>query len=143
MKIIRNLTARRCSVPQSFGITIPPNVISGEFMRRGEADWAVLCSRNGFSSILIFRAGSVKSVSEIAKVADITFLQTIDGNGDIGFSRAICVVGRNYIRQHYRWYGGPKPPRINHQGINDVFVGKASTVLYYHSRKWLKLQGAD
>jgi hypothetical protein len=30
-----------------------------------------------------------------------------------------------------------------HAGINDVFVGKASVVWYWHQGKWLELTGAN
>ena len=30
------------------------NVVRGEFAKRGQSDWAVLCSVNGVSSILVF-----------------------------------------------------------------------------------------
>jgi hypothetical protein len=45
--------------------------------------------------------------------------------------------------RHYRAYGGPKPPNIDHQGIDDAFIEKASTTHYFHQGKWLKLTGAD
>ena len=141
--IIRHLRARGCAIPQSFGRSEPHNVISGEFASRGQMDWAVLCSRNGASSILVFWGGSTRRVAEIAASPDSAFLQTIDENGNIGYSRAISAVGRDYIRAHYREYGGRRPPRLEHQGINDAFVEKASVVHYYHRGRWLELQGAD
>ena len=58
-------------------------------------------------------------------------------------SREIEAVDRNYITVHYRAYGGPKPPPIDHKGINDVFVGKASVVYYLYKGEWLQLTGAD
>ena len=39
--------------------------------------------------------------------------------------------------------GGPKPPPIDHQGINDAFLEKASSVHYFHEGKWLRLTDAD
>ncbi len=33
--------------------------------------------------------------------------------------------------------------RVNHDGIGDVFVGKASTTLYCMEGKWVELDGAD
>ena len=141
--IVRALQTRRCTIPQAFSNSTPHNVISGEFMRRGQTDWAILCSKNRVSSILVFWGGSTKSVAEVAKAADRSFLQGIDDKGNIGFSRAIDVVDRYYILRQYKEYGGPKPPRSNHQGINDAFVEKASTVRYFHRGKWLELQGAD
>jgi len=141
--IVLYLEGRGCTVPQTYLNREPHNVIRGEFARRGQTDWAVLCSRFGESSILIFWRGSTKSVSDIAKAADRNYLQTISEGGRAGFSRAIESVGRDYILSHYKAYGGRKPPRITHQGINDAYVEKASLVLYYHRGRWLELQGAD
>jgi len=141
--IIRNLQTRGCRIPQEFGNTEPHNVVSGEFMTSGQTDWAVLCSRQGKSSILVFWGGSVHNVSAIAESADSAFLQTINASGSIGFSRAIGAVGKEYIFKHYHDYGGPKPPSINHQGIDDGFVEKGSVVHYFYRGKWLELQGAD
>lgn len=140
--VARSLARRGCTVPQAFHRPSPHNVIRGQFARRGQTDWAVLCSRGRVSSILIFWGGSAKSVSQIAKAADKSFLQGIGGD-KIGFSRAIGIADRKYILSHYRDYGGPKPPAITHHGINDAFVEKASSVLYFHRGRWLELQGAD
>lgn len=141
--IVSFLEKRGCTVPQTFGNSTPHNVIRGQFARSGQFDWAVLCSRNRVSSILVFGNGSTKSVAEIAASDDKSFLQNVDGAGNIGFSRAIDVVDENYILEHYREYGGRKPLRIKYQGINDAFVEKASTVHYFYRKGWLVLQGAD
>lgn len=141
--IVSSLQKRNCTVPQTFGNPAPHNVIRGQFARRGQFDWAILCSRNRVSSILIFWNGSTRSVAEIARAADKDYLQTIDENANIGFSRAIDVVGRSHIFAHYEEYGGRRPPPIKHQGINDAFVEKASSVHYFYRKRWLRLQGAD
>lgn len=140
--IVLNLEARGCAVPQVSGDASPHNVIRGEFAKRGQFDWAVLCSRHRVSSILIFWNGSTKSVAEIARVADKAFLQVIDGDGKIGFSRAIGSVGKDFILKHYKEYGGRKPPPLSHQGIEDA-VETASMVHYFYRRRWWQLQGAD
>ena len=142
-RIMHHLQARGCTVPQSYGSSVPHNVISGEFARKGQKDWAVLCSKNKVSSILVFWGGSTKSVAQIAGAEDRGFLQGIDGAGKIGFSRVIGVVDRKHILRNYKEYGGPKPPPIDHQGIDDAFMEKASTARYYYRGKWLELQGAD
>jgi hypothetical protein len=141
--IVRYLQGRGCTIPQTYLSSEPHNVISGEFARRGQTDWAVLCSRSGESSILVFLRGSTKYVSEIAKAPDRGYLQTVSEGGKIAFSRAIEPVGRDYILSHYKGYGGRRQPRITHQGIDDAYVEKASVVLYYHRGKWLELRGAD
>jgi hypothetical protein len=140
---VQFLQARGCTIPQTYLSREPHNVISGEFTRQGQIDWAVLCSRGGESSILVFWRGSTKFVSEIAKAPDRGFLQTVSEGGKIAFSRAIESVGGEYILSHYKEYGGRKPPPINHQGIDDAYVEKASVVRYYHRGKWLELKGAD
>src|SRR5215475_1607000 len=141
--LVRTLEARKCSIPQIPDEKTPHNVIHGSFTAAKRTEWAVLCSRGGTSSILVFRADSAKLVAEIAAAKDEVFLQDVDGRGTLGYSRAISAVGKDYILEHYKAYGGPKPPPIAHQGIDDAFVDKASTVRYFYRGKWLELQGAD
>jgi hypothetical protein len=141
--IVQYLHGRGCTIPQTYLSSEPHNVISGEFARRGQTDWAVLCSRSGESSILVFWRGSTKSVAELAKAPDRGFLQTTTEGGKIGFSRMIEAVGKDYIVSHSEAYGRSKPPPVAHQGIDDAYVEKASVVRYYYRGKWLKLKGAD
>jgi hypothetical protein len=140
--IRQELERRGCTIPQVWADKKPQNVIKGEFTRRGQTDWAVLCSVNQVSTILAFRNASERNPSELASETDIDKLQAVGGDAT-GYSRAISSVGQDYILSHCRSYGGPKPPTIDHQGINDAFVGKASVVYYFHSGKWVKLAGAD
>ncbi len=140
--IINDLEKRHCTIPQSYIQNSKHNVISGEFKRKGQKDWAILCSKNRASSILIYWNGSSSNVSSIASSKDEGHLQTI-GDDKIGFSRVIDVVGADYIIDHYKAYGGTRPPKITHNGINDAFAETASVVLYLHRGKWLELQGAD
>jgi len=140
--IRRELERRGCTIPQIWGDRKPHNVIKGEFTRKGQTDWAVLCSLNRVSSILIFQNASEQNPSELAREADIEKLQGVGGDV-IGYSRAISSVGRQFILDHYHAYGGPKPPKIDHQGIDDAFVGKASVVHYFDAGAWLQLTGTD
>ncbi len=140
--IARELRARGCAIPQASDLKQPHNVISGEFAKPGQKDWAVLCSVQGTSSILVFWNASPQAPASIAPAADRGFLQTT-GPATIGFSRAITAVDRQFILRHYQAYGGPKPPPIDHQGIDDAFVGKASVTWYFHAGQWRRLTGAD
>lgn len=142
MTIVRALEERACTIPQSFADPEPHNVVQGELRQQGQTDVAVLCSRDGDSSILVFWNSSASSVTELATRSDAVCLQGI-GGGDVGYSRQITLVGREFILDHHRAYGGPEPPSIDHQGINDAFVEKASIVHYYHEGMWLELTGAD
>jgi len=141
--VVPKLLSMRCTIPQAKEISTRHNVIKGHFKRPKQTDWAVLCSRHRVSAVVIFWGGSANSISQIARASDEGFLQTIDGDGTIGFSRRIATVNRGYILEHYRNYHGPKPPPIDHQGIDDAYLEKASTIHYHFRRKWRELRGAD
>jgi hypothetical protein len=138
-----DLTRRGCTIPQPFTAKAPENVISGAFTRRGQVDWAVLCSINGDSSVLVFRAGSTRNVMSMESAPDSRFLQVVDGNNGVGFSRAIRRANGRHILRHYRDHGGPKPPPLDHDGIEHYFIEKASSILYWYRGEWLTLQGSD
>jgi hypothetical protein len=140
--VAAELVRRGCLIPQTYGDRRPHNLISGRFMSSASTDWAVLCSRNRTSSLLVFQAGSPDTVIELAETPDANWLQGI-GAGAIGFSRAIGVASPAYILEHYQRYGGPTPPPLEHDGINDAFIEKASVVWYWYGGRWLELQGAD
>ena len=141
-EIVSDLEKRKCTIPQTYGIDERHNVIKGEFKKKGQKDFALLCSRNKASSILIYWSSTTEKVSEIRKKKNRPYFQTI-GGGKIDFSRTIEVADAKYIYGHYESYGGPKPPKITHHGINDIYSEKASTVLYFEGNKWSDLQGAD
>ena len=141
-KLVEELKAQKCTVPQTYGGGKPHNVISGSFAKENQKDWAVLCSRDGISVIIIFWGGAARCPSEIAGSLDKNWLQGI-GNNKIGFSRAIGPASKEAILKHHKEYGGPTPPPTPHQGIDDYFVGKASVVHYCSNGKWIALTGAD
>jgi hypothetical protein len=133
----------RCTIPQAKEIPARHNVIKGHFRRPKQTDWAVLCSRHRVSAVVIFWGGSANSVSQIARASDEGFLQTIDGDGTIvslaGSQRSIAPTSSNTIAI----ITDQSRPPIDHQGIDDAFLEKASTIHYHFRRKWRELQGAD
>jgi len=139
----QELDRRGCSIPQNFATKRPHNVVRGRFTSSSQLDIAVLCSRNRVSSILVFRGGSPAAVAELAREPDLTYLQVVEVGDVVGYSRALGVADAKYIREHHRQYGGPKPPRLDHDGINDIFIEKGSVVWYWSSGRWLQLTGAD
>jgi hypothetical protein len=141
-EIIQELERRGCTIPQVYSDRGHGNVVRGQFTVTGQTDTAVLCSRERVSSILVFRKGSAADIAELAPAPDFDYLQTV-GDGKIGYSRALGVANARYIQAHYQAYGGLKPPPLDHEGINDCFVEKGSTVWYWHEGKWLSLTGAD
>jgi len=136
------LERRRCTIPQTIEIAGPHNVISGHFKNTKQVDWAVLCSRGGSSTVLVFWRGGVARVDSLGSSRDAGFLQTLGPQG-IGFSRIISVASREFILDHAREYDGPIPAEPIHDGINDAFAGKASGIAYFTGKKWIGLAGAD
>ena len=128
--LVRELQRRGCTIPQDTWSGQRNNVIKGQFKKAGQLDWAVLCSLKGVSTILVFWNASEKNPDAIAP------------DGDNAQPRGIRAVGRDFIMRHYRAYGGPKPPPIDHQGIDDASE-KASVVWYFYEGQWLQLTGAD
>lgn len=141
-KLRAELQRRGCTIPQLSGVEGQRNVIKGEFAKSGQTDWAVLCSIGRVSSILVFWNASEINPARIAEMKDIDLLQGAGGD-KIVYSREITAVGKAAIGKYHAGFGGPQPPPIDHQGIEDAFVGKASVVNYFYRGKWLQLQGAD
>jgi hypothetical protein len=136
------LRARNCKVPQPSPEGAARNVIRGEFFARGEIGWAVFCSVNNSTALLAFRNDRDTNPDTVTTSQDRLYLQGLDGN-QIGYSREITAAGREFIMRHYRAYGGPEPPPIDHHGIDDAFLEKGSITWYFYRGKWLQLTGAD
>ena len=134
------LEARHCTIPQVYSDPRAGNVISGHFRRPGQRDWAVLCSIQRVSRIIIFWSGRVRGATELAKSADRAYLQGT-GHGGIGYSRAIAVVGADGL--HGGSEEGDPPGPIDHEGIDDAFVEKASVIWYLARGHWYRLVGDD
>jgi len=137
------LVKRGCTIPQPYDARSPENVIKGSFIRAGQTDWAVLCSQQRISAVLVFPADNPAAVMTMPGAADLDFLQGV-GNGAIGFSRAITVATPKQMRQYAADDQSQKKlPAFRHDGIEDAFIGKASGVLYWDGTRWLSLRGAD
>jgi hypothetical protein len=135
------LERRRCKVPQPVDVGQLQNVISGKFTGPRALDWSVLCSREKRSTILVFHKGRTNSVDEFASEPDAHYLQMTE-HGHIGFSRLIMVVSGDAIRQHLGRHAALKSA-IDHDGIKNNFVGKASVLWYWSGGKWIQLSQTD
>jgi hypothetical protein len=134
------LRTRGCTVPQAFRAKQRSGVIRGHFTSPTRLDWAVLCSVRQVSTILVFRGGSVARVDELARLEDSTFLQVVDVPDVVGYSREISVATPAHIRSHG---ADGTVARIEHDGIEDSFVEKGSTIQYWSGGRWRELPGAD
>jgi len=140
--ISQDLKRLGCRIPQSAIIKKPHNVISGHFAAKDQTDWAVLCSIGGYSTILIYWNNGATRPAHLARFMDLNYIQNL-GPGLNGYSRALGIANRQFILSHYRYFGGPKPPPIHHEGIDDMFLEKASVVHYFYKGRWRVLTGSD
>ncbi len=65
------------------------------------------------------------------------------GENEMAFSHKIVSASPGDIQRHARDYQASVPFRIEHDGIDDGFDGKASVVRYCRLGEWHTLQGAD
>jgi hypothetical protein len=131
------------TIPQSYCDSIPHNVVSGNLDEDGPLDWAVLCSRADTSRIAIFWSGSTDSTLLIEPRADADYLQTIDGEGRIGFSRLLTIRTPQSLSQRYAAYDAVMPEWVVHDAVEDYFCEKGSSVFYWRHGRQEQLLGAD
>lgn len=136
------LAKEGCRIPQAWRPSEPHNIIRGHFASPDQEDWAALCSRSDTSAVLIVWGGPARCPSEVAAWPDRSRLQGM-GAGRIVYSRAIRRVRPEQIRQPRTTVDNPPPVELVHDGIDDAFLGKASSVLYCHNGQWLRLPGSD
>jgi hypothetical protein len=137
----RQVEAHGCEIPQEAfdGGNKVNNVIVGEFAQQGQKDWAILCSKGGNSSILVFWGKPTSCSSEMRAEEDAKYLQG-DGTGRFVYSRGIRAVSETQLRSNANH---PPAGLMKHQGIEDAFAGKASTIVYCVDGKWKAIAGAD
>jgi len=92
--------------------------------------------------ILVFRGGRSNQVDELAEDADSQYLQVMTGS-EIRYSRLLAVATPKIIRQRVGMHGTPRPRIVDHDGIENRFVGKAPVVWYWFGGKWIQLSGTD
>lgn len=135
------LEHRGCAIPQPAGAGYPKNAATGSFIASGQADWAVLCSRNKRSQILVFRSGNTDKVDELADAPDSNYLQVISGDNKIGYSRLLRPISTISLKNRAGKSAGLK--RFDHDGIEDTFIEKGSTIWYWSGTKWVKVSGSE
>ena len=140
--IVADLNARGCTIPQPWGSVELENVLYGRFTDAEQMDVAVLCSINAISSILVYRGGTTTDVAVVNRLMNDSFLQDV-GEGKYGFSRVIYSADPSHIRKSYAVFGGQELPPLDHDGLGDAFLEKASIIWYWYDSKWIQLTGAD
>ena len=140
--VTREMYRLGCVVPQGSDLDQPHNVLAGRFASPTQVDWAFLCSRDGTSSIQVLWGGDQRCPTPVSQIEDRSFLQGL-GEDVIGFSRRLMPIERDRMIRYAAEFDGPPIPDVWHQGIEDYFEGKASTVVLCLERNWVRLAGID
>ena len=126
------------------------NVITGAFSAKGTVEWAVLCSVHDTSQILILNATNGVIVDSLNKSPDVNWVQGNGGNSKL-FSRMINVVPMSQLNivpadttsESVLYYGAFLPKPIDHDGIDEAYLDKASTTLYFAHGRWFSVVSGD
>jgi hypothetical protein len=108
------------------------NVIHSEFARHGQEDWAVLCSKGGSSTIVIYWGKTTACPASLARLEDAHYLKR-GTDKKMRYSRSIRALGKSELGDR-AGIAGLKG--FSHQGIDDRFVGKSSAFFYCSEGKW-------
>ena len=142
---VRNsLLEMGCTIPQdveALHARKTVNVIRGRFVNSRRSDFAALCSRAGLSKIVVIHSMSGEALFEFEERTDESYTQSWT-DGTMQFSRRISRVTSRALARNIRKGNGAAPERWR-EGIDDYFVGKASTVHYHQTGGWRTVTGAD
>jgi hypothetical protein len=145
-EFVEKLKTRGCTIPQfdsdADSGDVPreaTNVIHGEFARKRQKDWAVLCSNGKTSTIVIYWGQATACPSSLARLDDAHYLKAGEDQ-TLRYSRAIRALGEDDVGER-AGITALKP--LAHQGIDDRFVGKSSAFFYCNNGKWKIFPGKD
>jgi hypothetical protein len=137
------LKRRNCSVPQTYAYSEPHNAVNGAFTAKGELEWAVICSVDLVSQILVLNARTGAVVDSLGKGDDKNWIQGI-GDGKYGFSRKLGVVTSASIgARTVDDYDQSIPQPIDHDWIDVYFLDKASVAYYRSGAQWYRIITSD
>lgn len=122
-----------CMVPQTFEAHEPENVISGSFQKPGSSDWAALCSVKGVTTLYVFFQSDFSHPIALRSQPDNKWLG-IEWSQDYGSAWGISTMPYTVM---------PRADQVDHDGIEDAYVGQSSTVHYFQNGQWTTLEGSQ
>lgn len=134
-----------CLIPTIPGSQGPTGWARGSFAKRGQTDWAILCSNSsGKSEIKIIWGGKDKPcIESFTSSENRNYLQVQDTAGTITFSRMIGMLSADQVFSLLKKAKASLPSNFKHDCIVDAFVGKGSLIYFCSNGKWENVPGAD
>jgi len=143
----QDLERRGCRIPQNQEANpdAPNNVVSGRFRSARQKDWAVLCSRNRTSSLIVYWAGDAGGIFVGPGSPDVEWMQWAGPAEGWHYARYVATATPATIRRLGDAFGEPSglPAPLDHDGIEEGDAAKASVIRYWHQGRWLELTGMD
>lgn len=137
--IASQLRQRGCMVPQTYEARRPENAIRGAFEQQGSDDWAVLCSVDGVTTLLVFFGSHPDAPIVLRRQRDAEWLGA-EIVGEYGSAWGLSKARPSQI-QATKPGGGLGV--IDHDGIDDAFVERSSTIHYFHDGEWKALAAGN
>jgi hypothetical protein len=138
--ILHDLEKRHCLIPQSYEAKSPENVVHGAFLQQGSNDWAVLCSQDGTSTLLVYWNGAAAKPAELAAQVDSDTADPYDETSLLGYARGIDSASPDKISDLL--VNKPYGP-FDHDGIKDAHIEKSSVIHYFKGGTWMTLAGSE
>jgi hypothetical protein len=129
------LNRRGCLIPQSYEARKPENVVQASLKGPGSSDWAVLCSVDGKSSLLVFLSSAPSEPVTLASALETERLQQRDSTGALGFNWVIDSASPAQVRQAQAGMN-PRPPLLDHDALADAAVDRRTVYRYYAHGAW-------
>jgi len=129
--IANQLQQRNCMIPQTYEARQPENVIHGAFEKKGSEDWAVLCSMNGATTLYVFFQSQPGEPIVLRHQSDAEWLGA-EEIGAYGSAWGISASKPSQIRAARP--GGLAA--IDHDGIDDAYLERSSTIHYFRGGQW-------
>ena len=131
-----------CKIPQHAFSKEPNNLITGQFLKRGQIDVALLCERGQTTTLLLLPNMGKGKPMPLAVSSVEGYLQVL-GPDEIGFSWGIGKVPLKKFMQASKEAGCKWRSDYPPNGIDVAFIEKASTVWYLSHGGWQGCQGSD
>lgn len=133
------LEARSCMVPQTYEAHAPENVLHGAFERQGANDWAVLCSTNGSTSLLVFFADRQNAPFTLASGKNSQWIAVAPTGQVLGFAWGIDAVGPAEMALDTH----AAPETFDHDGVRGEFIAASPTLHYFQKGEWTSFSPSD
>lgn len=131
VNIRTSLMSSMCKIPVAPRVGAS-SVISGNFSGSESIDYAVLCSNGNDCWIRVFvdsNSGSMSVVDIGAR--NVSSCMQAGPSGEWVFSRSLAARGPT------------EAGKTRLEGVEDIFMGKASTIYYHMEGKWVEYPGSD